>query len=98
MPGQVNEIVKKKRMNALMNEQQTISKEIQQKFLGRTLKVLIDEKQKNEKNVYLGRTEYDAPEVDGLVYVHSKQPLHPGDFVEVKITDTYEYDLAGEAL
>ena len=98
MPDQVAEAVKKKRLGVLMSEQQAISKEIQQKFLGRTLKILIDEKQKGDKDVYLGRTEYDAPEVDGLVYVHSKATLHPGDFVQVTISDTYEYDLAGEVI
>ena len=44
---------------------------------------------------YIGRSEYDAPDVDGAVYVHSKLPLKSGDFVEVLITDAYEYDLAG---
>jgi len=96
MPNQVSESLKKKRLNILMTVQQDISKEVQRKFIGKTLKVLIDEQQKGESNVYLGRSEYDAPEVDGVVYVHSKKDLMPGDFVLVKITDAYEYDLVGE--
>ena len=44
---------------------------------------------------YIGRSEYDAPDVDGVVYVRSKVPLKAGDFVQVMITDAYEYDLAG---
>ncbi len=48
--------------------------------------------------IYLGRSEYDAPEVDGIVYVHSKKELAPGDFVMAKITDSYEYDLVGEVI
>ena len=98
MPGQVPAQTKRRRMNELMQLQQGISKEIQQTFVGRTLKVLIEEKQDGAKDSYLGRSIYDAPEVDGCVYVHSAKMLKPGDFVDVKITDAYEYDLAGEAL
>jgi len=96
MPDQVSESVKKKRLNALMAIQQDISMEVHAQLVGQTLMVLIDEQQKGEDNVYLGRSEYDAPEVDGVVYVHSKKKLIPGVFVMVKITDAYEYDLVGE--
>lgn len=91
--GQVPRSVKEERFNALMLRQQQISGELNAKFLGKTLEVLIDEK---EKGNYLGRSYCDAPEVDGLVYVKSKDKLKPGDFVKVKITDTLEYDLVGE--
>ena len=64
-------------------------------FLGKIIDVLIDEK---EEDFYLGRSQYDAPEVDGLVYVDSKKALNAGDFVKVEITDTLEYDLVGKAL
>ena len=97
-PDQVPESVKKDRLDALMQEQQSIAREIQGRFLGRRLKVLIDEKQNGTKGVYLGRTEFDAPEVDGLVYVNSRKALKSGDFVDVDITDSYEYDLTGEAV
>lgn len=96
---QIPEAVKKKRLDIIMSAQRDIAKEINSKFLGRSLEVLIDEKDKESKeNLYLGRTQQDTPEVDGLVYVHSKKKLNPGDFVKVKITDTYEYDLVGEVL
>lgn len=98
LPNQVPEKIKKKRLDSLMQTQQEISKEIQKQFLGKRLKVLIDEQQKNETDIYLGRSEFDAPEVDGMVYVHSKRILKPGDFVEVEVNDTLEYDLAGELL
>lgn len=98
MPGQVAETVKKKRMNTLMKEQQSISHDVQQGFVGRTLKVLIDEKEEGSNDIYIGRSEYDAPDVDGSVYVNSKRVLKPGDFVNVKITDALEYDLVGELL
>ena len=95
MPGQVPEKTKKIRLDALMQEQQIISSEIQQSFVGRRLKVLIEEKEKDSTNSYIGRSEYDAPDVDGVVYVRSDKPLKAGDFVQVMITDAYEYDLAG---
>ena len=98
MPGQVPEKVKKSRLDALMQDQQNISSEIQKSFVGRTLKVLIEEKEKDSRDTYIGRSEYDAPDVDGVVYVRSKAVLKPGDFAEVMITDAYEYDLAGEAI
>lgn len=96
MPNHVADKIKKERMNTLMARQQVISKDIQEGFIGKTLKVLIDQKQKDEEGIYLARSEYDAPEVDGIVYVHSEKRLIPGDFVNVKITDAYEYDLVGE--
>ena len=57
---------------------------------------IIEEKQKREDDIYLGRSEYDAPDVDGVVYVRSKKKLESGDFVDIRVTDAYEYDLAGE--
>ena len=98
MKNQVPASTKRRRMNELMQLQQEISKDVQQSFVGRTLKVLIDEQQNGVKDTYLGRSQYDAPEVDGCVFVHSNKTLKPGDLIDVKITDAYEYDLAGEAL
>ena len=92
---QIPEKIKQERINTLMLCQQNISTEVNKKFLGRTIDVLIDEK---DEGFYLGRSQYDAPEVDGQIYVDSKKVLNPGDFVKVKITDTMEYDLVGEVL
>ncbi|HBR14769.1 MAG TPA: 30S ribosomal protein S12 methylthiotransferase RimO [Candidatus Omnitrophica bacterium] len=97
-PDQVPENIKKKRLDKLMKVQRGISQSVQERFLGETLNVLIDEKSLEEKGLYIGRTEFDAPEVDGAVTVRSQKLLNPGDFVSVKIRDTYEYDLAGEAV
>ncbi|VAW19228.1 Ribosomal protein S12p Asp88 (E. coli) methylthiotransferase, partial [hydrothermal vent metagenome] len=96
MPDQISDSIKKERLDRLMKLQQEISKEIQEKYVGEELKVLIEEKQKGEENVYLGRSVYDAPDVDGVVYVKSNQELNPGDFVNVKIIDSLEYDLSGD--
>lgn len=96
--GHVPEPAKKRRLDILMKEQRDISKALQQNFIGKTLPVLIEQKQKDAGGVYLGRTEYDAPDVDGLVYVYSQKELTVGSFVDVTITDALEYDLSGEAL
>lgn len=77
------------------------SRGINEDFKGRVLKVLIDEE---EGNRYIARTEYDAPEVDGVVYIRGKgevlslsKGLSVGGFYNVRINDTYEYDLIGTA-
>lgn len=93
--GQLPQALKIERLNRVMSMQQKISQEVNNRFLGRVIDVLIDEQ---EGDVYLGRSEYDAPEVDGSVFVRSKKRLKPGEFVKVRITDTLEYDLAGEAV
>jgi len=108
---QIPKSIKIERFNTVMSQQQEISQEINKKFLNKVMQVLIDEKEndiypvrkdatvdmKFSNGVYLGRTQYDAPEVDGQVFVKSKEELKPGDFLKVKITDTQEYDLVGEA-
>ena len=76
-----------------MSLQREISAEVNSKFIGKDLKVLVDG---FENGSYIGRSEFDAPEVDGLVYIKSKRKLKPGDFVNLEITDTLEYDLVGE--
>jgi ribosomal protein S12 methylthiotransferase len=94
--GQIPKSIKVERFNAIMLAQQKISQELNKEFLGRKILVLIDE---TEFGQYLGRSQFDAPEVDGLVYVKAKpNSLKPGDFVTVKITDTLEYDLVGELI
>ncbi|MFC1666713.1 30S ribosomal protein S12 methylthiotransferase RimO [Candidatus Omnitrophota bacterium] len=90
---QVSEKKKQSRFDKIMLLQQDIARNINQSFKGRTVKVLIEEK----KDCYIGRTEYDAPEVDGLVYVKG-EGLKVGSFYNVRIVDTYEYDLVGEAV
>ncbi|MBU4140312.1 MAG: 30S ribosomal protein S12 methylthiotransferase RimO [Candidatus Omnitrophica bacterium] len=95
---QVPEKIKQSRYDEALSLQQDISTKINQGFLGRELRVLIDEQDTQDKGLFLGRSEADAPEVDGCVYVHSKKRLKTGDFVQVKIIDTLEYDLVGEAL
>ncbi|MFC1549220.1 30S ribosomal protein S12 methylthiotransferase RimO, partial [Candidatus Omnitrophota bacterium] len=95
--GQVPEKTKKARFDKVMKLQQGISTENNMRSFGKTLKVLIDEEDPSGKGQYLGRSGMDAPEVDGLIYVKG-DGLKPGDFVDVRITGTMEYDLIGETL
>lgn len=94
--GQLSQKIKEERLGAVMSLQQEISSALNRKFLGKIIRVLIDEK--DSDGIYLGRSQYDAPEVDGLVYVRSRKPLRAGDFADVRITDTLEYDLTGEVV
>ena len=78
-----------------MEVQQEISLEKNQEKVGQTFKVIIDKK---EAGRYLGRTEFDSVEVDNEVVINSSKRLPIGDFVQVKITKAYDYDLEGETV
>lgn len=86
---------KEARAQEVMEVQQEISYEKNQEKVGQTYKVLIDKK---EAGRYLGRTEFDSVEVDNEVVIQSEQKLPIGDFVQVKITKAYDYDLEGEVI
>lgn len=92
---QVPQTVKERRYDMIMQAQAEVSGGVNKTFIGKTLDVLIDEV--SDEGV-TGRTQYDAPEVDGTVYVSSKRRLKPGDIVKVRIVDTFEYDLRGIAV
>ncbi len=85
----------KKRHDWLMSRQADISLENNQKYIGKVLRVLVEEK--SEDNLFIGRTYFQAPEVDGITYINSNQ-LQSGRFVDIKITNAFEYDLAGKAV
>ncbi len=84
---------KQRRAEEIMEVQQEISLEINQAKEGLTLRVLVDKK---EAGRFLGRTEFDSVEVDNEVVINTNKRLKPGDFVNVKITKAYDYDLEGE--
>jgi ribosomal protein S12 methylthiotransferase len=84
---------KQSRAQEIMEVQQEISYEINRDKIGRIFKVLIDKK---EAGRYLGRTEFDSVEVDNEVIIHSLDKLPIGEFVNVRITKAYDYDLEGE--
>lgn len=94
-PDQVEEQVKRDRMELIMNDQLTIVNQKNQEKIGRTLEVLIEGYDDYIK-CYFGRSAADAPEVDGKVFFISPRPLVIGEFVKVQINDTLEYDLLGE--
>ena len=90
----VPEEVKLARANEIMEIQSQISWELNQEKIGKTFRCLIDRK---EGNHFVGRTEYDSPDVDNEVLIDAKKHyVKIGDFIEVKIIDATDYDLYGE--
>lgn len=86
---------KEARAQEIMEVQQEISYEINQEKVGKTFKVLVDKK---EAGRYLARTEFDSVEVDNEVVISGSAKLPIGEFVNVKITKAYDYDLEGEVI
>ncbi|MFT3981754.1 MAG: 30S ribosomal protein S12 methylthiotransferase RimO [Ferruginibacter sp.] len=86
---------KEERAQEIMEVQQEISLEKNEEKVGKTFKVLVDKK---EAGRYLGRTEFDSVEVDNEVIINSHKKLPVGEFVQVKITKAYDYDLEGEVV
>lgn len=83
---------KQERADELMEIQQQISAELNRQKIGKVFKVIVDGK---EGDFYTGRTEFDSPEVDGEVLITSEAELQKGEYVNVKITFSEEYDLFG---
>ena len=100
LDGHVSEAVKQKRFHEGMLLQQKISEANNQKVIGKPLSILIEGKHEKKPNVYHGRSYMDAPEVDGMVYVHvpNGTVLAPGQFVTAQITGAQEYDLLASLL
>ena len=94
-PDDVPEQLKQQRLDELMAVQQEISEEIAAARVGQVLPVMIDGR---EGDYYVGRTEYDSPEVDGVVYINTLdgRRLRRGCIYNVEITDSNEFDLYGE--
>ena len=92
---QIEEEIKKDRQAEIMELQQEIAFEKAENAVGRTVLAMIEGRLPDE-NAYAARTYMDAPNVDGLVFVQTSRELMTGDFVKVKITGSYEYDLIGE--
>ncbi|MBS0029062.1 30S ribosomal protein S12 methylthiotransferase RimO [Chitinophaga sp. 22321] len=86
---------KERRAQEIMEVQQEISLEKNQEKVGKVFKVIVDKK---EAGRYLARTEFDSVEVDNEVIIDTTKRLKPGDFVEVRITKAFDYDLEGELI
>ena len=96
MPNQVDEEIKERRLDAVMMRQLNISLELNQGFIGKTIEVMVEGR--DEDGSYLGRSRYDAPEIDNGVIFTSERKLEEGDIVQVLITDAFDYDLVGTVI
>ncbi len=85
--------VKQERMNLLMEAQEAIALDINESKIGQTLKVIID---RQDAEYYIGRTEFDSPEVDGEVLIEKQSVLKIGEFYDVKILSALPFDLIGK--
>ncbi|MBR4134969.1 MAG: 30S ribosomal protein S12 methylthiotransferase RimO [Bacteroidales bacterium] len=88
----IKKSVKTKRYNDIMRLQEEISLAFNEEKVDQTLKVMVDAE---EEDYYVGRTEFDSPDVDNLVFITKEQPLVIGEFYPVRITEAAPYDLFG---
>lgn len=95
LPGPTPPDIQQERLGRLMQLQEEISGERLSKKIGRTIQVLVDEV---DEEGAIARSSADAPEIDGLVYIHNSQALKTGELVMVRITDSDEHDLWAETV
>jgi ribosomal protein S12 methylthiotransferase rimO len=96
MDNQIDEDIKQIRFDGVMRRQMLISSELNQEKIGKVFDVIVDSM--DEDGSFIGRTRFDAPEIDNSVIFTSKNKLQPGDIVKVKINDAFDYDIVGEEL
>ncbi|MDH8676575.1 30S ribosomal protein S12 methylthiotransferase RimO [Fusibacter bizertensis] len=94
LKNKISDEVKQERRNTLMSEQMIISESLSYSRIGRIYEVVVEEVAEEGK-ILVGRTAYDSPDIDGVVYIHTDKSIEFGSFVNVKITDALEYDLIG---
>lgn len=101
LPNQIHGNTKKKRYNKIMSLQQEISKEKQEKFLGKKVEILVEDISFDNK-YYVGRTISNVPDIDGLVYIKNNGKLRPeevlNNFIKGRIIDVSDYDLIAEII
>lgn len=95
--GQIDEEVKHHRADIIMEQQMLISAENNEKLLGKELETVVEGFDRFGE-CWFGRTQLDAPDIDGKVFFTSEKPLSVGEYVKIKITDTLDYDLIGEVI
>ena len=99
LPGAVPEEVKEERWHRFMDVQSQVSAEIMQAKVGREIDVLIDAIDEDEDGIEpVGRSVWDAPEIDGNVFLPGEGSLKPGDMVRARVVEAEEYDLIGELI
>lgn len=96
MDNQIDEDIKQTRFDGVMRRQMLISSELNKEKIGKVFDVIVDSM--DEDGSFIGRTRFDAPEIDNSVIFTSKNELQPGDIVKVKINDAFDYDIIGEEL
>ena len=94
LKNHVSDAAKQERYDHLMSRQLEICRENNQRYVGKTLQVLVEGSAEGTDSFLKGRTYFQAPEIDGLVYIN-KGVAEPGTFARVQITETCEYDLRG---
>ena len=87
--------IKQERLDTLMRIQERISAETNASKIGKTFKVILD---REEEDFYVGRTEFDSPEVDPEILIYKDRELVPGAFYQVEIEDAQAFDLYGKVL
>lgn len=97
MEGQIDEDIKQRRADHIMEMQMMISEKNNTKMLGKTVEAVVEGFDRYAE-CFFGRTSADAPDIDGKIFFKSKEKLSMGQFVMVKIDDTMDYDLIGEVI
>ncbi len=95
MDGQIEEEERLRRQDIVMREQAAVAEALSESWVGRVVTVLVEGYDPGVKH-YFGRTEADAPEVDGKIFFPSSRKLEAGEFTKVRVTDWLDYDLIGE--
>ncbi|MDE6796421.1 MAG: 30S ribosomal protein S12 methylthiotransferase RimO [Ruminococcus sp.] len=95
--NQIEEEVKNRRADVIMEQQLLISAENNQKFMGKIFETVVEGFDRLAE-CWFGRTAMDAPDIDGKIFFTSEKPVSVGEYVNVKITDTLDYDLIGEVI
>jgi ribosomal protein S12 methylthiotransferase len=95
LPGAVPEEVKEERWHRFMAAQQKVSRALMASRVGRTIEVIVDEVGEDGA---VGRSQWDAPEIDGSVHLEGATALKPGDIVRAKVTRADDYDLWAEPI
>ena len=96
MDGQIDDEIKQRRCEVLMDEQLEAAESFCQSMVGRTLDVLVEGYDRYAQSCF-GRSSYDSPDIDPKVFFSTTEPVNAGDIIKVKITDWMDYDLIGEA-
>lgn len=92
---EIPQAVKQDRLDYLMRVQEGISADVNASKVGQTFRVIVD---REEEDFYVGRTQYDSPEVDPEILISKDTPLSPGSFYQVKVIDAQAFDLYGKVL